>query len=185
MIGAIAAVGARVWRGPAVLGLCLVMLAGCATAPQEPVLPGESLSGRLSVRVDASPGTAAQSVSGSFELLGTPQAGRLNLISPLGTVVAQARWTGQRAVLQTSEGETTYNDLDGLTREMLGESLPVAALFDWLRGRPWPDTANQPQGAGFQQLGWDVDLSRHADGWVQARRAQPPVVTVRARLDPP
>jgi hypothetical protein len=37
--------------------------------------------------------------------------------------------------------------------------------------------------AGFEQLGWAVDVSRLAAGSVEARRATPPVVTVRARLD--
>ncbi len=38
--------------------------------------------------------------------------------------------------------------------------------------------------AGFEQLGWVVDLSRLAEGRIEARRSQPPVVTVRIVLDP-
>jgi outer membrane lipoprotein LolB len=41
-------------------------------------------------------------------------------------------------VLATPRGESTFTDLDALTRQALGESVPVSALFDWLQGRPWP-----------------------------------------------
>ena len=72
---------------------------------------------------------------------------------------------------------------------MLGESLPVAALFDWLRGRPWPGAASTttvaPADAGFEQLGWIVNLARFDESWVAARRDAAPTVTVRARIDRP
>jgi outer membrane lipoprotein LolB len=101
-------------------------------------------------------------------------------------VIAQARWAPGSAVLATPQGERAFADLDALTREMLGESVPVAALFDWLRGRPWPGAASTaPTGAGFEQLGWAVDLARFGDGWVVARRERMPTVTVRARLEVP
>ncbi|HZE92836.1 MAG TPA: lipoprotein insertase outer membrane protein LolB, partial [Rhizobacter sp.] len=105
----------------------------------------------------------------------------------LGTVVAQARWTGHQAWLLTSDGEAEYPNLDALTRQMLGESLPVAALFDWLRGRPWRGAASQDNTAlaGFQQLGWVIDLARFNEGWIAAERSQLPRVSVRARVDPP
>jgi outer membrane lipoprotein LolB len=165
------------------------MLGGCASVGQKAPAGVETLSGKLSVRVDASAAAPARSESGNFELKGTPDEGQLNLSSPLGTVLAQARWSGQRAWLTTAQGEVAYPDLDTLTQEMLGERLPVAALFDWLRGRPWPGAASQanvmPAGPGFQQLGWSVDLARFAEGWITAQRAQPPTVTVRARVDAP
>jgi hypothetical protein len=33
------------------------------------------------------------------------------------------------------------------------------------------------------QLGWSVDLARHAEGSIVLQRARPPAVTVRVRLD--
>jgi outer membrane lipoprotein LolB len=169
----------------------LSCLAACATVDKgrhaEP--EGESISGRLSVRVDATPTAAARSVSAGFDLQGGPSAGRLDLSTPLGTVLAQARWSPGQAVLTTSEGTRDFADMDALTLEMLGESLPVAALFDWLRGRPWPlapsEASAPPEAAGFRQLGWRVDTGRFAEGWVEARRAQAPQVTVRARVEQP
>ncbi len=174
---------------PAAWLLAASLLGGCASVGQKAPVGAETLSGKLSVRVDASNTAPARSESGNFELKGTPDEGLLNLSSPLGTVLAQARWSGQRAWLTTSQGEIAYPDLDTLTQEMLGERLPVAALFDWLRGRPWPGAASQanpaPTGPGFQQLGWSVDLARFSEGWITAQRAQPPTVTVRARVDAP
>jgi outer membrane lipoprotein LolB len=162
-----------------------IIVAGCATVGQQAPAGSATLSGKLSVRVDATATTPVRSESGNFELKGTPQAGQLNLSTPLGTVLAQARWAGKQAWLATSQGETAYPDLDTLTQEMLGERLPVAALFDWLRGRPWAGAPSRVSEGGFEQLGWTIDLARFNDGWVSARRAQAPSVLVRARVDPP
>jgi outer membrane lipoprotein LolB len=162
------------------------LLGGCASVGQRAPAGVDTISGKLSVRVDASAASPARSESGNFELKGTPAEGQLNLSSPLGSVLAQARWSGQRAWLTTPQGETAYPDLDTLTQEMLGERLPVAALFDWLRGRPWPGAASQPEAQGFRQLGWSVDLARFPeDSLISAQRAQAPQVTVRARVDKP
>jgi len=170
--------------------LVALATAGCAslTSPPTP-LGGESLSGRLAVRVEGADGAAARSMSAAFELQGSPQAGRLNLATPLGSVLAQARWAPGTVVLATPQGESNFADLDALTREVLGESLPVAALFDWLRGRPWAGAASTatapPAEPGFEQLGWVVSLARFDEAWIAARREQAPVVTVRAKLDRP
>ena len=168
-------------------GAVAAALAACTTVtPPGPA--GDTLSGRLAVKVDADGAQPARSVSAGFELTGSSTAGRLNLTSPLGTVVARADWSPSDVRLVTSDGEARYGDLDTLTREMLGESLPVAALFDWLRGRPWPGAPSEPTAppaeAGFDQLGWSVRLGRLSDGWVTAQRARLPKVTVRAQVEP-
>lgn len=181
------------------LSLSLALL-GCAT-PTPPVSrqtnAGEVLSGRLAVVVadlptthagDAQP-APAQSLSAAFELRGSAQAGSLDLISPLGSIMAQAVWSPDGATLQSNRGRERYEDMDSLTRDMLGESLPVGALFDWLRGRPWGGAPSQPNKApspeGFTQMGWQVDLSRFAQAVVLAERERAPKVTLRARLDRP
>jgi len=175
-------------RRRAVVVLAGAMLAACATVPP-PVAPtsGDSFAGRMTVRVDAAPGSEARNVSAVFDLQGNPQQGRLDLSTPLGTMLAQARWAPGKVVLASSRGETRFADLDALTREVLGESLPVAALFDWLRGRPWPGAPSTPSAppaeAGFTQLGWVVSVAKLDEGWVTARRTQAPAVLVRVKLD--
>ena len=156
----------------------------------EPAAPGaDVLAGRLSVRVDGTSGDPARSLSAGFELRGDAERGSLNLATPLGTVLAQARWSPQQVLLVTAQGQKPYADLSALTRELLGEALPVAALFDWLRGRPWPGADSQatrpPEEPGFAQLGWQVTLARFDEGFIEARRSDPPVVTVRARMERP
>lgn len=178
------------WRGRSAALFAALAVGGCATVPHgaSPVA-GEALSGRLAVRVDASDGAAARSENAAFELQGDARAGRLNLATPLGSVVAQARWAPGSVMLVTPQGERRFADLDALTQEVLGESVPVAALFDWLRGRPWPGAASAataaPAEPGFTQLGWAVSLARFDEGWVVAKRERAPAVTVRARLDRP
>lgn len=174
----------------AALAAAALLVAGCASVPPPtPALPGDSLSGRLALRVDAAAGQDARSMSAAFELQGAPERGRFSLSTPLGTMLAQARWQPGSVVLVTPQGEAPYPDLDALTREVLGESVPVAALFDWLRGRPWPGAASvasrPPAAPGFRQLGWAVDLSRFDESAIAAVREQPPAVTVRVRMDRP
>lgn len=171
----------RAW----VLALPLAaLLSACASLPTDSAPPvGNRLAGRLALKVDAAGSEDARSVVATFELQGAPEAGRLDLSTPLGTVMAQARWAPGRVVLVTPQGETPFPSLDALTREVLGESLPVAALFDWLHGRPWPGAAHVAEPPGFRQLGWTVDLARFADDTIVAMRTQAPVVTVRVKLD--
>lgn len=178
------------WRCRLASLVAAVLLSACAVAPKGNDEPGgETLSGRLAVRVEAAAGNPAQSVSAAFELRGDAGRGRLDLSTPLGSVFAQARWAPGSVVLVTPQGDTRFDDLDALTRAVLGESLPVAALFDWLRGRPWPGAASTlsvaPAEAGFEQLGWVVSLARFDEAQVAARRERPPTVTVRAKLDRP
>jgi len=172
------------------VALGVAALSGCAiTPPAIDRSAGEVLSGRLAVQVAAGDGVAARHVSGQFELQGNADAGTLNLVTPLGTMIAQARWQPGDVRLTTPQGESAFTDLDNLSREVLGESLPLAALFDWLRGRPWPGSTSAvtvpPEEPGFRQLGWTVSLARIGDAQVSARRDTPPAVSLRARLDRP
>jgi outer membrane lipoprotein LolB len=174
-------------RSVAALALASVLLAtGCASLAPLPRDPGaEALSGRLAIRIDPAGTEAARSFSSAFDLRGDARAGVLGLATPLGSLLAQARWSPSEVTLTTPQGTRAFADLGSLTREVLGESVPVEAWFDWLRGRPWPEAPSTPVGAaGFEQLGWSVDLTRTAEGQVLAVRDRPlPKVTVRIQLD--
>ena len=161
-------------------------LAGCA-AWASPT-SGSVLSGRISVRVvETVSDESARGLSATFELAGDAQRGSLSLSSSLGTRLGEASWApGSVTLVRAGGTRTDYADLDAMTRELLGEALPLAALFDWLDGRPWsgaPSAPTRPPAApGFDQLGWQVDLARFGDRVVVARRDG---VTVRALLDAP
>ena len=168
--------------------LAAVALAACSTLPPPAPVAGEALSGRLALRVDATGQASAKAFSAAFDLRGDATAGTLGLSTPLGSTLAEARWSPAEVVLATPQGTRRFASLDELTREALGESVPIEAWFDWLRGRPWPGAPSEPApelSEGFAQLGWRVDLgSFAADGSLAAiRSVPPPTVTVRIRLD--
>ena len=169
------------------LGAGLLAIAACSTlAPAARIAGAEAFAGRLAVRIEPEGSSPARSFTANFDLEGNPTSGRLDLTTPLGTIVGRARWSPQAVTLATPRGESAYPDLDALTHEVIGEPLPVAALFDWLHGRPWPDAPAEPapDGHGFSQLGWSVDLTRFADdALLLAHRPQPPAVDVRIKLD--
>jgi len=178
-----------------VLGFAGVVAACTTVPPAPPIEANDVLSGRLALRVEPLASEAPRSVSAAFDLRGDSRAGTLGLSTPLGSMLAQARWSPAEVVLTTPRETRRFASLDELTREALGESVPIEAWFDWLRGRPWPGAASAPFGAatsapsdapasGFRQLGWRVDLSRFGAGTIAATRESPaPVVTVRIRLD--
>ena len=156
-------------------------LAACATTPR----PTAELSGRLAVRVEAQANVTARSFTSQFELRGDANAGSLRLTTPIGSTAAEAHWQPGRAELVTPEGRRHFESLDALAEQMLGEPLPLAALTEWLRGRPWAGAPSRIEASGFEQLDWRIDLSRFGQGWVLAARERAPVVSVRARLETP
>lgn len=128
------------------------------------------------MQVEASPEDAAskrQSFSASFELSGTPQAGELRLITPLGSTLAVIRWAPQSAVLEAHGDSRSYAGLDALTQDLLGASVSAPALFAWL------------QGSTLAGSGWQVDLSEYPQGKVNAMRIDPlPQAHLRLILEP-
>jgi outer membrane lipoprotein LolB len=162
-------------------------VSACTTLPAAMPPTRDALSGRLALHVDALGSAAPRAFSAAFDLRGDADRGTLGLSTPLGSMLAQARWSPAEVVLATPQETRSFANLDALTSEVLGESVPIEAWFDWLRGRPWPGApsetlADLPQ--GFAQLGWRVDLGRFDEGAVLATRtAPPPIVTVRIRLD--
>jgi outer membrane lipoprotein LolB len=151
------AAGQRTRWVAASLGAVL-LLGACATPNRAGLSSEASWSGRLALRIDSTP---PQSFSAGFDLHGTPEAGELQLNSPLGTTVASVRWSGQGAELRQGQQIERRASLDELTSEMSGTALPVAAMFGWLRG----DAAAAD--------GWTVDLSQQPHGRVTARRTHP------------
>jgi outer membrane lipoprotein LolB len=141
--------------------LGLVVLAGCAsptrTGPIDPITG--PWSGRLALQVQDQ---ASQSFSASFELKGNARSGELALFSPLGGTLALLAWTPGEATLRANGQTRQFDSVDALVAHATGSAIPVAALFDWLRGI---DTAVP---------GWRADLTQLGQGRVAARRLEPP-----------
>lgn len=115
-----------------------------------------------------------QSFSASFQLQGSSEQGSLDVFNPLGSQIAKLQWQRGTAWLQQGDRLTQSDSLQELLRQSLGTVLPVQALFSWLQGQE----ASAP--------GWQVDLSRHAQGRITAQRFQPlPQATLRVVLQQP
>ncbi|KAB2899843.1 MAG: outer membrane lipoprotein LolB [Burkholderiaceae bacterium] len=155
---------ARAWS----ILLLLLALAGCAQPPRARASHTE-WSGRLALQIE---GQASQSFSAAFELQGTPEAGELTLYTPLGSAFARLQWAHGQARLEQGSEVHESTSLDELVRQLTGNPLPIAALFDWLEGRPAAAT------------GWRADLSLASEGRITAERFEPPPqATLRIALN--
>lgn len=158
------------WRLLSLAGASALFTACAAPAAPPPGTEGRVWSGRLALTVHSEP---PQSYAAGFELSGSPASGELQLTSPLGNVLALARWSPDGAEWRQGDHVTRRASLDQLAAELGSAPLPVAALFGWLQG--------QPQGTGD----WTVDLSRQPEGRIVARRLQPlPTAELRLVFQP-
>jgi len=152
------------------MGMALSLFAtGCATPRMVPLDDKAYWSGRMAIQVLKNP---PESLSAGFELQGSALAGEMVLLSPIGTTLARLEWTPQGARLAQGQQQMESPSLQRLGARLTGTELPIAALFEWLAGRP----AEAP--------GWQVDLSAHAQGRISAERREPtPGALLRIALD--
>jgi outer membrane lipoprotein LolB len=139
-----------------------LLLGGCATAPK-PAGPADAQagpwSGRLALQVEDN---QSQSFSAGFQLSGSAAAGELALFNPLGGTLAVLAWGPGTATLRSNGQTREFDSVDALLAHATGSAIPVAALFDWLRGTNTPVP------------GWQADLSLLGQGRLRAQRQQPP-----------
>lgn len=113
-----------------------------------------------------------QSFSAGFELSGDADQGALRLFSPLGTTLADLRWSPQSATLSNNGETRQFESLDALATQATGTAIPIAALFQWLTG------------VQTSTAGWSADLSQLESGRLTARRTQPlPTAELRLILE--
>jgi len=132
--------------GMLALGAVLSVLAGCATQPAQ-VLPASnvsigafSLNGRVAVKLDGRGYTA------SLRWRHSAVRDSLRLLSPLGSVVGEIEADSDGATLTTGDKKVyRSNDVQSLTREVLGWDLPLAGLRYWVTGRADPGAPVQAQ----------------------------------------
>jgi len=133
-------------------GLCLLLaLAGCAAPgrmPEETASAAARWSGRMSVRVEASPSLGPQAFSSTFELQGGPSQGDLYFYTPLGSTAASIVWTPGQAQLQSGAETPTlrqHRRLDRTRARHAGAGDRAVCLAGrrpgepgWLGSRPVP-----------------------------------------------
>lgn len=162
----------RAWLARGLLPLASYLTTGCSTPVRQSLPNGAALkiwTGRLGVNVASEP---PQSFSASFELKGNASDGELVLVSPIGNTLATMHWSPGSATLRTAQAVQEYDSMDTLTRQVVGTSLPIRALFDWL------------DGIHTTAAGWKVELDRLQQGRVLATRSEPsPAAELRLILD--
>ncbi len=94
---------------------------------------------------------------GGFELVLAGNSGRFDVLSPLGQILVQARWSADGAKLTDGHTVRRFPSFPDMTMAALGVALPQVAMQDWVRGVPASSMASVvlPDG-GFDQLGWRV-----------------------------
>lgn len=116
------------------------VLTGCAsTSPNlshasvAPYRDTLSLAGTLSVNYEKDGKPA--SITGKFDWQQTPDRVDVSLATPLGQTLAQISVTpGSATLTQAEHPPRVAKDIDSLTTESLGWSLPVSGLRDWMQG---------------------------------------------------
>lgn len=161
------------WQRAAAAFAVALALGGCATVQAPPPAPvsatAASWSGRLSLQVPGQPG---ESFSAGFELQGSPQSGELALFTPIGSTLGVVRWEPGKATLRSPTRSAEYASLDALIAQLAGSPIPIAALFDWLRG------------VQTQVPGWRADLAQAGQGRISAHRFDPlPQADLRVVLE--
>ncbi|NHZ88243.1 outer membrane lipoprotein LolB [Massilia sp. CCM 8733] len=119
---------------------CAALLSACATPDANLSREGVAayrdaieLGGRLTVNYQKDGQT--ETLTGKFNWNQTPAAVNVSLASPLGQTIATISVTPESATLtQGDRAPRVARDIDSLTAQALGWSLPVSGLRDWLQG---------------------------------------------------
>ena len=157
------------------LGLPLIatfLIAGCARKIYRNDLNDTEKrlwTGRISLQIQSDP---PQAFFAGFELKGRSERGELLLTSPIGNVLGVMRWSPDEAVLESGNETKRFTSVDALLEQTTGAAIPIAALFDWLRGE------------NTRLNGWSADLSGLDTGRIVATRVEPaPQTRLRIVLD--
>ena len=148
----------------------LAVLAGCASTRPAQVLPASnvsisafSLKGRVAFKL----GERGDKASLRWRHSATRDS--LRLLSPLGFVVGDIEADANGATLTTGDKKVyRSNDVQSLTREVLGWDLPLAGLRYWVTGRADPGAPVQAQSRddkerlkSLMQNDWRIDYTEY------------------------
>lgn len=122
------------------------------------------MQGRIGVQ------TEGKGFSGSSNWQHDGQSDNISLFSPLGAQVATIKTAPDGVTLVTEDGKTyRAADVETLTLQNLGWSLPMRGLPDWILGRPAASMIKEQQWdeAGrltrLKQDGWDIEYSQYIE----------------------
>ncbi|MFL6709971.1 MAG: outer membrane lipoprotein LolB [Massilia sp.] len=123
-------------------GLCAALLGGCAslaptsstvgTGPLAPYQDQFETAGRLSINYKHNGNP--ESLSGKFTWKQAPARLDVTLSSPLATIATITVTPESATLVQSDKAPKVAADLDTLTAQSLGWTLPVTGLRDWLQG---------------------------------------------------
>lgn len=92
------------------------------------------------------------------------------LFSPLGSQFATIKISADEVRLVAADSKIyTARDVESLTREVLGWSLPVTGLMDWVLGRPAPGIAElirwdaMGRITRLTQSGWEIEYLQYIE----------------------
>ncbi len=157
------------------------------TAPSHPApsdtplparaLPRVDLQGQMSIKLSAFADQPAKGLSLGFFFSGNSDAGQLDLMTLMGSQMAQVNWQPGEAWLVKDKGRERYDNIDRLSEAALGEPLPLQQLVHWMQGHPDPElpSAPGPEADTFIQQGWLIDAHELPFKRLNARREVTPL----------
>ena len=156
----------RVW-----LALALTSVLAACAAPQRiaGVGPAFERQGRFAVNLQPA-GAAPYAAQGGFSWRDDGQALRLDLVSPLGSILARILVEPGHAVLERADGSReSAATPDALLALVWGHPMPVSGLRAWMCGQAAPGLVvdarhdDDDRLIALRQDGWDVRLSDYDD----------------------
>lgn len=141
------------------------------------IQPHIDLQGQMSIKLSAFADQPAKGLSLGFFFAGNTNTGQLDLMTLMGSQMAQVNWQPGQAWLINDKGRARYDNLDSLSEAALGEPLPLRQLVHWLQGRPDPElpSAPGPDADTFIQQGWLIDARELPYKRLNARREASPL----------
>jgi outer membrane lipoprotein LolB len=147
----------------------LVTLSGCASDTAVKITQRSSqadapftFNGRVAVKHDGERSTAG------LRWAHRADEDEMLLLAPLGQTVARIHRDAQGVTLDESGRHHAAQDVESLTRKVLGWELPLSGLSYWatalpVRGAPAAIQRNRNgQIASLHQEGWEIEYSRYA-----------------------
>lgn len=117
-----------------------------------------NVSGRISVNMDG------KGSVGQFDWTHRLNDDLLSVNSPLGTTVARLQRNAAGVSLQADGKTWQATDVESLTQNVLGWTLPLGNLVWWIRGLPAPDAPYQlAEDGSLAQQGWTIRFVSDAD----------------------